>query len=241
MPVTTQGTVGISYPAPRAVNPGGFPGNILQQQQAAVAVMGHALHNSAGPGPGQPNQRVFTGTVSKLHDNFGFVDDDVFFQTSVCKGPTPRVNDRVLVEAAYNANMPFKWNATRIQVLPNQNPNSGPGGQGRPLPTPAPSVTTTSTLNAHTFANTAQPPPVQMSHPPPPRNTQPRNEAAFGGGPPNNPGPGNQNPPGRGDHRNDRGGGGPGGMNRNNTNAPSPPVRGGSDSNRGSNRGPGMP
>ena len=46
---------------------------------------------------------------------------------------------------------------------------------------------------------------------------------------------------GRGDHRNDRGGGGPGGMNRNNTNAPSPPVRGGSDSNRGSNRGPGMP
>jgi hypothetical protein len=37
---------------------------------------------------------------------------------------------------------------------------------------------------------------VQMSHPPPPRNTQPRNEAAFGGGPPNNPGPGNQNPQG---------------------------------------------
>jgi len=28
--------------------------------------------------------------------------------------------DRVLVEATYNANMPFKWNATRIQVLPNQ-------------------------------------------------------------------------------------------------------------------------
>ena len=126
-PVTTQGAVGISYPAPRAVNPGGFPGNILQQQQAAVAVMGHAL-NSAGPGPGQPNQRVFTGTVSKLHDNFGFVDDDVFFQTSVCKGPTPRVNDRVLVEAAFNANMPFKWNATRVQVLPNQSAPGGPGG-----------------------------------------------------------------------------------------------------------------
>ena len=69
----------------------------------------------------------------------------------------------MLVEAAYNANMPFKWNATRIQVLPNQNPNSGPGGQGRPLPTPAPSVTTTSTLNAHAFANTAQPPPVKTS------------------------------------------------------------------------------
>jgi len=134
MPVTTQGAVGISYPAPRAVNPGGFPGNILQQQQAAVAVMGHALHNSAGPGPGQPSQRVFTGTVTKLHDNFGFVDDDVFFQTSVCKGPVPRVQDRVLVEAAFNPNMPFKWNATRVQVLPNQSAGSGVGpgniGQG---------------------------------------------------------------------------------------------------------------
>ena len=29
----------------------------------------------------QPKQRVFTGTVTKLHENFGFVDEDVFFQT----------------------------------------------------------------------------------------------------------------------------------------------------------------
>ena len=27
---------------------------------------------------------------------------------------------QVLVEAAYNPNMPFKWNATPVQVLPNQ-------------------------------------------------------------------------------------------------------------------------
>lgn len=27
-----------------------------------------------------PKQRVFTGTITKLHDNFGFVDEDVFFQ-----------------------------------------------------------------------------------------------------------------------------------------------------------------
>ena len=109
------------------------------------------------------------------------------------------LQDRVLVEAAYNANMPFKWNATRIQVLPNQNarqgPNAGPGGQtNASLPTSVSSVTTTSTLNAHAFANTAQPPPVQMSHPPPPRNTQPRNEAAFGGGPPPNSGKGSLKP-----------------------------------------------
>lgn len=37
-------------------------------------------------------QRVFTGTVTKLHDNFGFVDEDVFFQTTVVKGQPPRVN-----------------------------------------------------------------------------------------------------------------------------------------------------
>lgn len=80
-------------------------------------------------GPGGPGQRVFTGTVTKLHDSFGFVDDEVFFQTSVCKGQVPKVQDRVLVEASYNPNMPFKWNATRVQVLPNQSVGGGgPGG-----------------------------------------------------------------------------------------------------------------
>jgi hypothetical protein len=29
----------------------------------------------------------------------------------------PKVGDRVLVEAQYNANMPFKWNATSVKVL----------------------------------------------------------------------------------------------------------------------------
>ncbi|CAG2067377.1 unnamed protein product, partial [Timema podura] len=31
------------------------------------------------------------------------------------QGSNPQVGDRVLVEASYNPNMPFKWNATRIQ------------------------------------------------------------------------------------------------------------------------------
>ena len=34
------------------------------------------------------------------------------------KGPPPKVGDRVLVEASYNPNMPFKWNANRVQVIP---------------------------------------------------------------------------------------------------------------------------
>lgn len=42
--------------------------------------------------------------------------------SSAVKGKTPQVGDRVLVEAVYNPNMPFKWNAQRIQTLP-QLPN----------------------------------------------------------------------------------------------------------------------
>lgn len=45
-----------------------------------------------------------------------------YFVCSAVKGKTPQVGDRVLVEAVYNPNMPFKWNAQRIQTLP-QLPN----------------------------------------------------------------------------------------------------------------------
>ncbi len=60
--------------------------------------------------------------------------------------------DRVLVEAGYNPNMPFKWNATRIQVLPNQR---GGGGGGPPQ---APSMSQgnlnpTATPNNMAFSN----------------------------------------------------------------------------------------
>lgn len=49
---------------------------------------------------------------------------NIFFSCCV-KGSSPQVGDRVLVEAVYNANMPFKWNATRIQVLSMQDQRSG--------------------------------------------------------------------------------------------------------------------
>ncbi|XP_076450064.1 cell division cycle and apoptosis regulator protein 1-like isoform X2 [Babylonia areolata] len=77
--------------------------------------------SAAGVGASQ-KQRVFTGTVTKLHENFGFIDEDVFFQTNCVKGVTPKVGDRVFVEASYNAAMPFKWNATRVQVLSGSQP-----------------------------------------------------------------------------------------------------------------------
>lgn len=107
----------VTYPNPRALNPTAF------QTQGVTSVQ-PATNTSA-------KQRVFTGTVTKVHDNFGFVDEDVFFQTSACvKGSNPTVGDRVLVEASYNPNMPFKWNATRIQVLPTSNMSASTRNSG---------------------------------------------------------------------------------------------------------------
>nr|CAD7408076.1 unnamed protein product [Timema cristinae] len=111
----------VSYPTPRALNPTAFSNTTVANVPTATVA---APNTSA-------KQRVFTGTVTKVHDNFGFVDEDVFFQTSCCvKGSNPQVGDRVLVEASYNPNMPFKWNATRIQVLPTTSSNNSRGGGG---------------------------------------------------------------------------------------------------------------
>uniref|UniRef100_A0A803TNX7 Cell division cycle and apoptosis regulator protein 1 n=1 Tax=Anolis carolinensis TaxID=28377 RepID=A0A803TNX7_ANOCA len=103
-PVALPTSLSLSTPQPAAQITVSYPAPRSSQQQT------------------QPQkQRVFTGVVTKLHDTFGFVDEDVFFQLNAVKGKTPQVGDRVLVEATYNPNMPFKWNAQRIQTLPNQN------------------------------------------------------------------------------------------------------------------------
>ena len=46
-----------------------------------VATVSYPAPRAASVQANQPKQRVFTGTITKLHDNFGFVDEDVFFQT----------------------------------------------------------------------------------------------------------------------------------------------------------------
>ena len=144
----------VSYPTPRSLNANAFQQSVTGVQQQ---VQQNVQSSSA-------KQRVFTGTVTKVHDNFGFVDEDVFFQTrqvfqrdgrihtlndmkfhslpmckgsnkfsfhySACvKGSNPVVGDRVLVEASFNPSMPFKWNATRIQVLPMGNSNNSANAQ----------------------------------------------------------------------------------------------------------------
>uniref|UniRef100_A0A3P9ALM0 Cell division cycle and apoptosis regulator protein 1 n=1 Tax=Esox lucius TaxID=8010 RepID=A0A3P9ALM0_ESOLU len=112
------------------------------QQTAQITVSyptPRSSHQQQSQQQSQPQkQRVFTGVVNKLHDTFGFVDEDVFFQLSAVKGKTPQVGDRVLVEAVYNPNMPFKWNAQRIQTLPQlANQSSQPPGPNMMKPGPS--------------------------------------------------------------------------------------------------------
>jgi hypothetical protein len=132
------------------------------------------------------------------------------------------------VEAAYNANMPFKWNATRVQVLPNQ--RAGPGGPGSGAPPPPKNITSSTTLNSQVFTNAPQggmgllqkPPPA----PPPPHLNQP--PRAFGGHS-DFPGPGPRDP--FGNPRGMNSGGGGGRLN-------SPPRNLGSGGLGSSNKGP---
>lgn len=63
-------------------------------------------------------QRAYHGTVTKIQGDVGFIDDEIFFHKSVvCKGSMPKVGERVFVEASYASNTPFKWNASRVQLL----------------------------------------------------------------------------------------------------------------------------
>ncbi|XP_008204944.1 cell division cycle and apoptosis regulator protein 1 isoform X2 [Nasonia vitripennis] len=139
----------VSYPTPRTLNANAFTqsvAGVTQQVQQNVP-------------PSSTKQRVFTGTVTKVHDNFGFVDEDVFFQTNACaKGSNPAVGDRVLVEASYNPSMPFKWNATRIQVLAMGNNNNSANAQP-PAPTNRPNQPTRTSGNYN-----AVPPPNENAN-----------------------------------------------------------------------------
>jgi hypothetical protein len=123
--------------------------NVLQAAAAQRQLMPQSIQQPARQGspPANRNQRTFVGTVTKIMETYGFVDDDVFFQTNVVRGGAARQGDRVLVEASYNPTMPFKWNAYRIQLMTNDNPgvaaqqqpqqqssggqrHGGPGGGG---------------------------------------------------------------------------------------------------------------
>uniref|UniRef100_A0A671NS00 Cell division cycle and apoptosis regulator protein 1-like n=1 Tax=Sinocyclocheilus anshuiensis TaxID=1608454 RepID=A0A671NS00_9TELE len=135
--------------------------SLSNPQQTAQITVSYPTPRSSHQQQTQPQkQRVFTGVVSKLHDTFGFVDEDVFFQLSAVKGKTPQVGDRVLVEAVYNPNMPFKWNAQRIQTLP-QLPNQTSQPPGPNMMKPGPTMLQ-SLPPPTTFSVPAQGPPPSL-------------------------------------------------------------------------------
>lgn len=147
----------VTYPTPRALAPpGAFNPAASPSNMATIAtnlqtnLQNNITNNNGGQQP--QKQRVFTGTITKLCADFGFVDEDVFFQTSSCvKGQAPKVGDRVLVEATYNPNMPFKWNANRVQVIP--------GPTGAPTPNQSRSNLPVREMNSRGGSYNAVPPP----------------------------------------------------------------------------------
>ena len=89
----------VAYPAPRPIAPPGpfsSQGNPVNLAASISANINTNLPGTglvaSGPTSGQTigssnsslppqKQRVFTGTITKLCSDFGFVDEDVFFQT----------------------------------------------------------------------------------------------------------------------------------------------------------------
>nr|CAH7723590.1 unnamed protein product [Callosobruchus chinensis] len=138
------------------LNPAAFKATVQQTVQ------------NAGAGS---KQRVFTGKVTQIHENFGLVDEEVIFEMSACvKGSNPVVGDRVLVEASYTPNMHFKWSATRIQVLSVKAVS----------PTSGQSTSTVSGYNGSSSAYNAVPPPPPP--PPPEASTYSRGDNGNSGG-----------------------------------------------------------
>lgn len=128
----------LQYPNTRSnLNQNTFSGSANpQQQQQQQSHHRHHTHQQHQQQPQQLQQQQLPahstsnitpqmcnkiGVITKMQSNYGFVDDEVFFHKSICKGFSPKIGDRVLVEATYCTSS-FKWNAKNIQLV--QNPNS---------------------------------------------------------------------------------------------------------------------
>ncbi|KAG5261752.1 hypothetical protein AALO_G00287950 [Alosa alosa] len=91
----------------------------------------------------QMKQRVFTGVVTQLQDNYGMVDQDVHFQMSDVIGRYPQLGEKVLVKAVKDSAQALSWTAQTVQtlngqpfkspppLLPSMSSNQKPGILGR--------------------------------------------------------------------------------------------------------------
>lgn len=146
------------------VAPMGVPSmiNAAAFSQQAAASMGmnlsmqQAIRMQAQQQQPQQKNRTFSGVVTKMHDSYGFIDDDVFFQVSVVRGALPRTGDRVMVEASYNPSMPFKWNAFRVQLIAADKP-IGPGAPHGHVPHPSQEIRGRQPVNSPRGSSMGQP------------------------------------------------------------------------------------
>ncbi|VDK73790.1 unnamed protein product [Litomosoides sigmodontis] len=133
-PFAQMGMINAAAFSQQAVGNMGMNLGMLQTPSQTIRMQAQQqLHILAVVQNFQQKNRTFSGVVTKMHDNYGFIDDDVFFQVSNVRGALPRAGDRVMVEASYNPTMPFKWNAYRVQLIGDK---GGPGGGGPPTHTP---------------------------------------------------------------------------------------------------------
>ncbi|XP_017486150.1 PREDICTED: cell division cycle and apoptosis regulator protein 1-like [Rhagoletis zephyria] len=113
----------------------------MQQHAASQSAFGHSAifsqGGSAAPSVAYPQQRSATlnpvafqqpnsggqtmtnsiGTITKINNECGLINDEVFFYRNACKGVIPKLGDRVIFEATYSTTGQFKWNATLIQLM----------------------------------------------------------------------------------------------------------------------------
>ncbi|KAM9175032.1 LOW QUALITY PROTEIN: cell cycle and apoptosis regulator protein 2 [Mergus octosetaceus] len=74
---------------------------------------------------------VFIGVVSSLHERFGVVDEEVFFQLSVVRGRVPQIGGKLLVKAAYCPGQAVPWKVLKVQTLSNQPPGEAAGARSK--------------------------------------------------------------------------------------------------------------
>jgi hypothetical protein len=101
------------------VNTAAFSNMLAQQQQPRPQMMQQQPQRASSP---QNKKKSFVGSITKFLEGYGFIDDEVFFQTTVVAGGTPHIGARCMVEAVFNSSMPFHWNATSVQIIPDNNP-----------------------------------------------------------------------------------------------------------------------
>lgn len=119
---------------------GGGGGENIQYPRTGlnpVAFQGSGGGGMGGGAPGMPQHYNYVGTVTKINNDCGLVNNEVFFYRNVCKGPEPKLGDRVIFEATYSTSGQFKWNATRIQLMqtkPAPIMNTSKANYGSPVP-----------------------------------------------------------------------------------------------------------